>query len=86
MTSTASSDNTRSETPGGDFPSAASWSPDSWRAKSALQQPNWPDAVEYESVLKQLSGFPPLVFAGESRRLTSELARVAQGKAFLLQA
>ena len=37
-------------------------------------------------MLKQLSGFPPLVFAGESRRLTSELARVAQGKAFLLQA
>jgi 3-deoxy-7-phosphoheptulonate synthase len=54
--------------------------------KPALQQPNWPDAVEYESALKQLSGFPPLVFAGESRRLTSELARVSQGKAFLLQA
>jgi 3-deoxy-7-phosphoheptulonate synthase len=86
MTSTASSDNPRSASSGGNSPAAASWSPDSWRTKPALQQPNWPDAVEYESALKQLSGFPPLVFAGESRRLTSELARVSQGKAFLLQA
>lgn len=86
MTSTASSDNPRSASSGGNPPAAASWSPDSWRTKPALQQPNWPDAVEYESALKQLSGFPPLVFAGESRRLTSELARVSQGKAFLLQA
>lgn len=29
---------------------------------------------------------PPLVFAGEARRLTGELAEVADGKAFLLQA
>ena len=29
---------------------------------------------------------PPLVFAGEARRLTSDLGKVADGKAFLLQA
>src|SRR3546814_16957165 len=28
---------------------------------------------------------PPLVFAGEARRLKAQLARVAEGKAFLLQ-
>src|SRR5207245_796483 len=33
-----------------------------------------------------LSALPPLVFAGEARRLTSALAQVAAGEAFLLQA
>ncbi len=86
MTSTASSDNSRSEISGEGSSSGVSWSPDSWRTKTALQQPNWPDAEDYESVLKQLRGFPPLVFAGESRRLTAELGRVSEGRAFLLQA
>ena len=86
MTSTASSDNSRSEISGEGSSSGVSWSPDSWWTKTALQQPNWPDANEYDSVLKQLRGFPPLVFAGESRRLTAELGRVSEGRAFLLQA
>jgi 3-deoxy-7-phosphoheptulonate synthase len=62
------------------------WSPTSWRAHTALQQPNWPDEGALDAVLKTLSGYPPLVFAGESRRLKADLARVAEGKAFLLQA
>ncbi len=33
-----------------------------------------------------LSNFPPLVFAGEARALTADLAKVVDGKAFLLQA
>jgi len=37
-------------------------------------------------VLKTLAGVPPLVFAGEARRLTGALAEVAEGRAFLLQA
>ncbi len=36
--------------------------------------------------LKHLATLPPLVFAGEARQLTSALAQVADGKAFLLQA
>jgi len=36
--------------------------------------------------VKQLATYPPLVFAGEARSLTSDLARVARGEAFLLQA
>ena len=64
----------------------AAWSPTSWRAHTALQQPEWPDAGEYENALKTLSGYPPLVFAGEARQLTSSLGRVADGTAFLLQA
>ena len=62
------------------------WSPTSWRAHTALQQPEWPDTGEYENALKTLSGYPPLVFAGEARQLTSALGRVAGGAAFLLQA
>lgn len=62
------------------------WTPDSWRSRTALQQPDWPDGAELDAVLKSLSEVPPLVFAGETRALTSDLARVASGEAFLLQA
>ena len=46
----------------------------------------WPDDDALEQILKTLGGLPPLVFAGEARRLTSALADVAGGRAFLLQA
>ncbi len=65
---------------------SADWSPSSWRSLRADQQPDWPDEAEYESVLKTLATFPPLVFAGEARRLTKSLGTVARGEAFLLQA
>lgn len=72
--------------PKSDASRPSSWSPDSWRNRPANQQPDWPDAVEHDAALKQLAGYPPLVFAGESRNLTSALGRVAEGGAFLLQA
>jgi 3-deoxy-7-phosphoheptulonate synthase len=62
------------------------WSPQSWRSREAAQQPDWPDVGQLEAVLKELSGYPPLVFAGEARALTTALAGVAEGRAFLLQA
>ena len=62
------------------------WTPSSWRAHKAEQQPDWPDRAELESVAKTIGGFPPLVFAGEARSLRDDLARVADGEAFLLQA
>ena len=62
------------------------WSPQHWRLRPAAQQPVWPDDDELERVLKELAGLPPLVFAGEARRLTASLAQVAEGRAFLLQA
>lgn len=62
-----------------------SWSPDSWRKFTALQQPEWPDTDKLEIVNTELSTFPPLVFAGEVRSLTEQLSEVAQGKSFLLQ-
>ncbi len=46
---------------------------------------DYPDMGKLEAVEKQLSSYPPLVFAGEARTLMSRLADVAHGKAFLLQ-
>src|SRR6202167_5190283 len=63
-----------------------SWSAASWRRFPAEQQPEWPDAEALKNAEVQLSALPPLVFAGEARRLTSQLAEVANGRAFLLQA
>ncbi len=63
----------------------AKWTPDSWRARPARQMPAYPDAGSLASVEKKLAAFPPLVFAGEARELKAQLARVAEGKAVLLQ-
>lgn len=62
-----------------------SWSRESWREYKILQQPVYPDAAELKSVETKLKGLPPLVFAGEARNLKAELAKVCEGKAFLLQ-
>ncbi|MEY4365195.1 MAG: hypothetical protein RLZZ305_539 [Actinomycetota bacterium] len=63
-----------------------SWSPSSWQNFPAAQQPEWPDLAEVDAALKQVAGYPPLVFAGEARALQAALAQVAAGNAFLLQA
>jgi len=64
---------------------ASRWTPDSWRQKPVEQSPAYPDAARLAAVEAQLAGFPPLVFAGEARKLKKALAGVAEGKAFLLQ-
>src|SRR5207248_829152 len=61
------------------------WTPDSWRRKPIVQVPKYPDEAKLAEVEKQLTSFPPLVFAGEARDLKKALARVAAGEAFLLQ-
>jgi 3-deoxy-7-phosphoheptulonate synthase len=62
------------------------WEPGSWRRYTAEQQPEWPDADAVKRAEARLAALPPMVFAGEARRLTSTLGQVAGGKAFLLQA
>jgi 3-deoxy-7-phosphoheptulonate synthase len=62
------------------------WSPDSWRAYPADQQPRWPEGPSLDEARETLRRLPPLVFAGEARSLTDALAEVAAGRAFLLQA
>src|SRR5439155_26559884 len=62
------------------------WTPSSWRARPAGQQPEWPDEGQLDDVLKRLAALPPLVFAGAARRLTPALGDVAERRAFVLQA
>ncbi len=64
---------------------ADDWSLEGWRSLPIEQQPDYPDAKALEKVERQLRSYPPLVFAGEARRLRAELSDVAAGRAFLLQ-
>lgn len=62
------------------------WTPASWRALPAKHIPtDYPDADALTRVEQELRSYPPLVFAGEARKLKASLADVAAGKAFLLQ-
>jgi 3-deoxy-7-phosphoheptulonate synthase len=63
----------------------SSWTPQSWRQKPITQVPSYPDLDRLAAAERQLSTFPPLVFAGEARELKAQLADVARGEAFLLQ-
>jgi 3-deoxy-7-phosphoheptulonate synthase len=62
----------------------ADWTPDSWRALPADQQPDWPDPAAVDAVAAEIRAMPPLVFAGEARQLRRALAEVAAGRGFLL--
>ena len=61
------------------------WTPTTWRARPIRQAPHYPDQPALEAAEKRLAGYPPLVFAGEARRLRAALALAAQGRAFVLQ-
>jgi 3-deoxy-7-phosphoheptulonate synthase len=61
------------------------WSPESWRARSASQQPVYRSAEDLARTTIQLSSLPPLVTSWEIEALKSQLAEAAQGKRFLLQ-
>ena len=62
----------------------AGWTPDSWRALPADQQPDWPDPAAVDAVAAEIRAMPPLVFAGEARQLRRALGEVAAGRGFLL--
>ena len=64
---------------------ASNWTPDTWRTHEGRHLPVYPDAADLARVEATLGNYPPLVFAGEARALTAELAEVAAGRAFLLQ-
>ena len=62
-----------------------SWNPSSWRDLPILQVPDYPDQAQVKDTEYRLAQKPPLVFAGEVQNLRSQLGKVADGEAFLLQ-
>ncbi|HQU66593.1 MAG TPA: 3-deoxy-7-phosphoheptulonate synthase class II [Albidovulum sp.] len=61
------------------------WTKSDWRAKPRVQMPVYTDEAQLCDVESQLAKMPPLVFAGEARKLKRVLGEVAAGRAFLLQ-
>lgn len=61
------------------------WQKSDWRQKPRVQMPDYTDGAKLNAVEAKLSSYPPLVFAGEARKLKAKLAAVSRGEAFLLQ-
>src|SRR5271163_1491991 len=61
------------------------WTPETWRAKPIAQSPVYRDSAALADAERHLAGYPPLVFAGEARKLKQALGKAAGGEAFLLQ-
>jgi 3-deoxy-7-phosphoheptulonate synthase len=61
------------------------WQKTGWRALPRVQMPDYTDQAALAAVEAQLAKYPPLVFAGEARKLRAELAKASRGEAFLLQ-
>ena len=61
------------------------WLKSGWRAKPRVQMPDYTDQAKLQAVEAQLSKYPPLVFAGEARKLKKALGAASRGEAFLLQ-
>ena len=55
----------------------ADWTKSDWRVKPRVQMPDYPDAAALRSVEGELASYPPLVFAGEARKLRAQPARIA---------
>ncbi|WP_245979230.1 class II 3-deoxy-7-phosphoheptulonate synthase [Solilutibacter pythonis] len=64
---------------------AQDWSPPSWRALPAQQQPAYPDAGRLQRTLDELHALPPLVTSWEILALRQQLADAQEGRRFLLQ-
>lgn len=61
------------------------WNKSSWRDFPIKQHPIYTDKSAIESVEKELSGLPPLVFAKEADSLKEKFAKASRGEAFVLQ-
>ncbi|MBC7926689.1 MAG: 3-deoxy-7-phosphoheptulonate synthase class II [Bryobacteraceae bacterium] len=61
------------------------WTPDSWRSYPAEQQPEYASASAVDTVVRELSQYPPLVTPWEVEALKRQLADASMGSRFLLQ-
>lgn len=67
------------------YKTTPTWSPDSWRAKPAAQQPSYTSEAEVARVVEEISKLPPLVTSWEVGALKAQLAEAARGERFVLQ-
>ncbi|MDP9139454.1 MAG: 3-deoxy-7-phosphoheptulonate synthase class II [Pseudomonadota bacterium] len=65
--------------------SSTDWTPESWHAFPAAQQPRYPDQTALDAALAQLRSLPPLVTSWEVDALKNNLARAQAGDGFILQ-
>lgn len=61
------------------------WTPESWKSRTAAQQPQYPDAAALQQALGQLRELPPLITSWEVLALKDEIAEAQAGRRFLLQ-
>ena len=61
------------------------WTKNNWRTKPRIQMPDYLNQAALNAVEAQLSKYPPLVFAGEARKLKAALGAASRGEAFVLQ-
>lgn len=61
------------------------WAPESWKTKTALQQPHYDNQEELNEVISELKLLPPIVFEDEVESLKQKLSLAQNGKMFILQ-
>ena len=64
---------------------AGDWAPDSWRSRTANQQPVYSNTQQLGQVIDRLCTLPPLVTSWEIHSLREQLAAASRGDAFILQ-
>jgi 3-deoxy-7-phosphoheptulonate synthase len=61
------------------------WQPTSWQSREVKQQAIYPDQVELQATLEELSKLPPLVTSWEILSLKEQIAQAQAGNRFFLQ-
>ncbi len=61
------------------------WHPESWQSRTAVQQPNYPDAAALARAVDDLRLLPPLVTSWEVEALRAHFAQAQAGQRFVLQ-
>jgi len=67
------------------LPPATEWTPASWRARPAQQQPVYRDGAALRRAVESLSRLPPIVVSWEVEMLKQQIAAAQRGERFLLQ-
>jgi 3-deoxy-7-phosphoheptulonate synthase len=66
-------------------PQTVAWSPTSWTAKPAEQQPVYRDVARLEGTVESIAKLPPIVVSWEIESLKRQIAEAQRGERFLLQ-